>query len=60
MLLETHDVEVPVFPADRVAVMSAAGRINAIEAVAWPRPRDRAAPAFVALRSTIMAGLGEI
>jgi ABC-type nitrate/sulfonate/bicarbonate transport system ATPase subunit len=35
------------------------GRITAIESVNLPRPRDRAAADFVALKSSILAALGE-
>jgi sulfonate transport system ATP-binding protein len=57
VLLVTHDVEEALRLADRVLVM-ADGVIRHDVAVDLPRPRDVAAPDFVALRSRLLGWLG--
>ncbi len=59
MILVTHDLEEAIFLADRVLVMSKdpmdTPRLIEID---LPRPRDRSAPDFVALRRRLMAEFG--
>jgi NitT/TauT family transport system ATP-binding protein/sulfonate transport system ATP-binding protein len=59
MILVTHDLEEAIFLSDRVLVMSkdSANPTRLIE-LDLPRPRDRSAPAFVALRKRLMAEFG--
>jgi sulfonate transport system ATP-binding protein len=59
MILVTHDLEEAIFLSDRVLVMSkdSANPTRLIE-LELPRPRDRSAPAFVALRKRLMAEFG--
>jgi ABC-type nitrate/sulfonate/bicarbonate transport system ATPase subunit len=59
MILVTHDLEEAIFLSDRVLVMSKDSTTppRLIE-LNLPRPRDRSAPAFVALRKTLMAEFG--
>jgi sulfonate transport system ATP-binding protein len=59
MILVTHDLEEAIFLADRVLVMSkeSSNPTRLIE-LDLPRPRDRSAPAFVALRKRLMAEFG--
>jgi len=57
VLLVTHDVEEAVLLADRVLVMKD-GVIAHDVAVDLPRPRSRATPEFVTLRSQLLGWLG--
>jgi sulfonate transport system ATP-binding protein len=57
VLLVTHDVDEALALADRVLVL-AGGRIAADVDVDLPRPRDRAAGGFAALRGDLLAELG--
>lgn len=57
VLLVTHDVEEALLLADRVLVM-AEGGIRHETAVDLPRPRDLGSPAFIALRTRLLAQLG--
>ncbi|AWJ89026.1 sulfonate ABC transporter ATP-binding protein [Azospirillum baldaniorum] len=58
MLLVTHDVEEAVYLADRVVVMEPRpGRIRRVLPVDLPRPRNRATPAFAAVKETIIQEL---
>ena len=59
MILVTHDLEEAIFLADRVLVLTreAAAPPRLID-LDLPRPRDRSAPAFVALRRRLMAEFG--
>ncbi|WP_420880810.1 ABC transporter ATP-binding protein [Rhodococcus sp. (in: high G+C Gram-positive bacteria)] len=57
VLLVTHDVEEAVLLADRVLVLDD-GRIAHDVAVTAPRPRQRADPGVVALRTQVLAHLG--
>jgi sulfonate transport system ATP-binding protein len=59
MVLVTHDVEEAIFLADQIAVMAPhPGRITATHHVPMPHPRDRTSPAFIALKSELLSGLG--
>jgi sulfonate transport system ATP-binding protein len=57
VLLVTHDVDEAILLADRVAVLSE-GRISLDIPIDVPAPRLRADPAFIALRSRLLAELG--
>jgi len=59
MILVTHDLEEAIFLSDRVLVMSkdSANPTRLIE-LDLPRPRDRSAAPFVALRKRLMAEFG--
>ena len=59
MILVTHDLEEAIFLADRVLVMSKDSTVPPrLIDLDLPRPRDRSAPAFVALRRQLMAEFG--
>ena len=61
VLMVTHDVEEAVFLSDRIVVLGdGPGRVRDVVPVTLPRPRDRADPAFVSLRSSILALLGTL
>ncbi|WP_199260446.1 ABC transporter ATP-binding protein [Paracoccus binzhouensis] len=58
MILVTHDLEEAIFLADRVLVLSTDGSAPTTIPVDLPRPRDRNAPEFVAMRRTLMGKFG--
>jgi sulfonate transport system ATP-binding protein len=61
MLKVTHDVEEAVFLSDRIVVLGdGPGRVRDVVPITLPRPRERADPAFVALRSNILALLSTL
>ncbi|HET6319610.1 MAG TPA: ABC transporter ATP-binding protein [Chloroflexota bacterium] len=58
-ILVTHDVDEALYLGDRVVVMQPRpGRIQRIIDVPLPRERDRASPAFAALKEEVLAELG--
>lgn len=58
MILVTHDVDEAVYLSDRIVVMTPRpGKISEMIDVDLPRPRDRAAGDFTALRSAILEKL---
>ena len=58
MVLVTHDVDEAVYLSDRIVVMTPRpGKISEIIDVDLPRPRDRAADDFTALRGAILEKL---
>lgn len=58
MVLVTHDVDEAVYLSDRIVVMTPRpGKISEMIDVDLPRPRDRAAGDFTALRSAILEKL---
>lgn len=57
VVLVTHDVDEAISLADRVLVLSN-GRINLDLPVDLPKPRDRSAPGFSALRANLLRELG--
>lgn len=59
MIVVTHDLEEAIFLADRILMLSGEkGTANREIPVPLPRPRDRSAPAFVAIRRSLMAEFG--
>ncbi len=59
MILVTHDLEEAIFLANRVLVLSKdSGTPPRVIDLHLPRPRDRSAPGFVALRRQLMAAFG--
>jgi NitT/TauT family transport system ATP-binding protein len=55
VLYVTHDIEEAVYLADRVVILKPSpGRLAADLSNDLPRPRDRNAPGFLALKSKIM------
>ena len=59
MILVTHDLEEAIYLADRVLVLSRETETPPrLIAVPLPRPRDRGAPGFVALRRDLMRSFG--
>ena len=60
MLLVTHDVDEAVFLGDRVVVMQPhPGRIRRIVDIDLPRPRNRSAAEFIALRDDVLRDFAE-
>lgn len=58
MVLVTHDVDEAIYLSDRVVVMTPRpGKIEEIVEVDLPRPRDRADPDYISLRTGIMEKL---
>jgi sulfonate transport system ATP-binding protein len=58
VLMVTHDVEEAVYLSDKVIVLEPRpGRIRGIVDVELPHPRDRANPAFVALKERVVRRL---
>jgi sulfonate transport system ATP-binding protein len=56
MLLVTHDIEEAIFLGDRVIVMTARpAEIKDIITIDLPRPRNRADPEFVRIRSSVLS-----
>ncbi|WP_114809564.1 ABC transporter ATP-binding protein [Paraburkholderia kururiensis] len=60
MILVTHDVEEAIWLSDRVVTLDTRpGRIRRVVDVELPRPRRRDSPAFVGLRQSVLADLGD-
>ena len=58
ILFVTHSVDEALYLSDRIIMLSKRpGKIKTIIEVPWPRPRDRAAPEFAALRKRILSEL---
>jgi sulfonate transport system ATP-binding protein len=58
MVFVTHDIEEAVALSDRVVVLRGQpGRVVAVHEVGLPRPRERSAPDFFALKDTIIRQL---
>ena len=54
----THSVDEAVFLSDRIVILTKRpASIREIIEIPWPRPRDRASPAFTALRKRILEEL---
>jgi ABC-type nitrate/sulfonate/bicarbonate transport system ATPase subunit len=58
MIFVTHDLEEAIFLADRVLMLSSDGKLPALTTIDLPRPRDRSAPDFVAMRRNLMRMFG--
>jgi ABC-type nitrate/sulfonate/bicarbonate transport system ATPase subunit len=55
MLLVTHDIDEAIYMSDRIVIMTPRpGRVERIIDVDLPRPRERNAPEFMALRARIL------
>jgi ABC-type nitrate/sulfonate/bicarbonate transport system ATPase subunit len=55
MLLVTHDIDEAIYMSDRIVIMTPRpGRIERVIDVDLPRPRERNAPAFLAMRARIL------
>jgi ABC-type nitrate/sulfonate/bicarbonate transport system ATPase subunit len=58
MIMVTHDIEEAVYLGDKIVVMAGGcGDIGEVISVPLPRPRDRSATQFVAIRETLLRGL---
>jgi sulfonate transport system ATP-binding protein len=58
MVFVTHDIEEAVALSDRIVVLRGQpGRVVAVHEVDLPRPRERSAPDFFALKDTIVRQL---
>jgi NitT/TauT family transport system ATP-binding protein len=56
----THSVDEAVFLSDRIVVLSSRpGRIRTVVPVTIPRPRERTAPEFAALRREVLCLIDE-
>lgn len=59
MVTVTHDVDEAIFLGDRVVVMHPRpGTVGRVLEVDMPHPRDRASPAFAAVKHAVLAELG--
>jgi ABC-type nitrate/sulfonate/bicarbonate transport system ATPase subunit len=55
MLLVTHDIDEAIYMSDRIVIMTPRpGRVERIIEVDLPRPRERNAPEFLAMRARIL------
>jgi ABC-type nitrate/sulfonate/bicarbonate transport system ATPase subunit len=55
MLLVTHDIDEAIYMSDRIVIMTPRpGRVERVIDVELPRPRERNAPEFLALRARIL------
>lgn len=58
ILFVTHSVDEALYLSDRIVILTKRpGKIKEIIEVPWPRPRDRAAPEFAAMRKYILKEL---